>query len=158
MSHTDEEANVCTVRIARESDVEAIFAVRLAVRENAMTMTELAEAGVTPQTFAEAIREQQATWVAESGNRVIGFASIDPEESSLFALFVEPAAEGQGAGGMLLEAAEAALFERSEEAWLETAETSMAARFYARRGWIVSARHPAADLDPGDVRMVKQRR
>ncbi|MFC3216670.1 hypothetical protein [Comamonas sp. JC664] len=45
-------------------DVDAMFQVRLAVTENSMTSAELAAAGITPASIAEAIRAPPCAWVA----------------------------------------------------------------------------------------------
>ncbi|MEB4613123.1 GNAT family N-acetyltransferase [Leucobacter sp. M11] len=139
-----------TIRLAREADTEAIFAVRIAVRENVLTMTQLAELGVTPESFREGLRTAPATWVAEAAGRILGFGSVDVTDGSVFALFVHPDAEGRGAGRALLSAMEAELFARFPRIWLETDGASRAAGFYQRQGWTV-----VADREDGDVRMEK---
>lgn len=141
-----------SVRLAREADVEAIFVVRLAVRENVLTMSELARLGVTPESFRELIRASADTWVAERDGAVVGFGSVDRQEGSVFALFVDPGSSGLGIGDAILSRLESSLFADCETIWLETGAESGAAQFYARRGWRVTAA-----LADGDVRMEKSR-
>ena len=75
------------------------------------------------------------TWVYEVDGIVAGFASAGGGE--LTALYVDPAAQGAGVGGALLDHAEAALrAEGAEEASLRVFRDNEAGRrFYEARGW-----------------------
>lgn len=149
-SNSGNAAAPYAIRLAREADTDAIFEVRIAVRENVLTMAQLAELGVTPDSFREGLRTAPATWVAEEAGRILGFGSVEFDDGSVFALFVHPDAEGRGVGGALLRVMEAELFARFPKIWLETDGASRAAAFYARQGWGV-----VAELEEGDVRMEK---
>lgn len=130
----------------------AIFRVRTAVKENVLTLQQLAELGVTPDAIAELIRSAACIWVAEADGEVVGFAMVELDTACLFAAFVLPQYEGRGMGRDLVAVCEQALFRDHALAWLETDGRSRAAGFYRRLGWA-----HAADLGDGDVRLEKRR-
>ncbi|MDP9126263.1 MAG: GNAT family N-acetyltransferase, partial [Pseudomonadota bacterium] len=75
-------------------------------------------------------------WVAEQDGEIIGFAYADRTDASIWALFVDPAREGVGAGKRLLRLAVDWLFEiGNDEVRLGTAAGTRADRFYAAEGW-----------------------
>jgi GNAT superfamily N-acetyltransferase len=83
----------------------------------------------------------RVTFVAELGDRVVGFALIGPSRDErgvgeLYALYVDPDSWSQGAGRMLMGCAEERLAEEYDEAALWVLEENRRARdFYARAGW-----------------------
>jgi GNAT superfamily N-acetyltransferase len=134
-----------TLRPATAADIPAIFAIRLAVRENAMTLAGLAANGVTPDAVAGLLATTAAGWMAGGD---AGFAIADAEDGNLFALFVHPAREGQGIGRALLRQAEAWLASQGwREAWLFTgADPALRAQgFYRAQGWRPSGWAPAGE-------------
>lgn len=152
-----------TIRPARPEDVGAIFRIRTSVVENHLSHAALAAKGITPDAvramIAEMAADAPAAWLAvdvedgnEDGGRALGFAMTDPEDGSVFALFVLPEAEGRGAGRALLAAAEAQLFRDHARIFLETGDRTRAAAFYRRNGWVL-----AAELGQGDIRLEKCR-
>lgn len=140
------------IRLANVEDVAAIFRVRTSVTENVLTLNELADLGVTPDTISEVIGSASCLWVAEVDGEVAGFAMVELDSACLFAAFVLPAHEGRGIGRDLVAVCEAALFRENALAWLETDAASRAAGFYRHLGWA-----HAADLGNGDVRLEKRR-
>ena len=144
------------VRVAREADVPALFAVRTSVRENHLDLGQLAERGVTPASVAAMLDGDGArTWVAEEGTHVVAFSMADARVGTVFALFVHPDAEGRGHGRALLRAAEEWLFDAGwETIWLQTGEEShsRAHRVYRAAGWT-----HVGPADHGDVRYEKRR-
>jgi ribosomal protein S18 acetylase RimI-like enzyme len=140
------------IRPATVGDVDAMFQVRLAVTENSMTSAELAAAGITPASIAEAIRSAPCAWVATIDGEVAGFAMVDLRSACLFALFVRSGCEGRGLGTALCRAGEQALLAQHEAAWLETAKSSRAARLYRHLGW-----GDERDVGDGDIRLTKRR-
>ena len=75
--------------------------------------------------------EEIATWVHEVDGLVAGFAAAGPQV--LWALYVDPVAQGAGVGSALLAHAEGHL--RGEAIlWVYTANEA-ARRFYEARGW-----------------------
>ncbi|NIG77805.1 GNAT family N-acetyltransferase [Klebsiella sp. Ap-873] len=141
-----------TLRDATLADIETIFTIRTSVKENHLSREEMVEMGVTPQTIAGIIAESPCIWLADVDGEPAGFAMAIAEEACLFAMFVQPQFEGQGAGKLLLEKAEAFLFAQQPIIWLETAAGSRAAAFYRRHGW-----QPAGEQDGEDIRLEKSR-
>lgn len=141
------------IRPATPQDVAALLQVRTAVKENHLSLAQLAERGITEATLHEALSGPVlCAWVAEDGSSVVGFAMIDLDAASLFALFVLPTHEGRGIGSALLAYAEQALFAHHPQIWLETARDSRAARLYQARGW-----GDTAAVGEHDVRLHKHR-
>lgn len=118
------------IRDAAEKDIPGIFEVRTSVRENHLSTEQMAEIGVTHQTILEAIHKEPCIWVAVSDDHIVSFSMGSAEDSCLFAAFVRPEWEGQGIGRLLVERAEAFLFENSPSIWLHTDGSSRAAGFY----------------------------
>ena len=138
------------LRSATAADIPAIFAIRLAVRENAMSMAGLAANGVTPDAVAGLLATTAAGWIAGAEE---GFAIADAEDGSLFALFVRPEREGRGFGRALLREAESWLASQGwHEAWLFTAANRRlrAQGFYRTHGWRSAGWAPA-----GEERLVR---
>ncbi|MEN5061240.1 GNAT family N-acetyltransferase [Luteimonas sp. TWI1416] len=140
------------LRAAQIEDIDDIFAVRTSVRENALTLEELAELGITHASVAQMLAQAPCAWVACEASTIVAFAMIDEQAGSLFAAFVLPSHEGRGIGRALVARAEQALFARHPVAWLETARESRAAGFYRRLGW-----GDERDVGGGDIRLQKRR-
>lgn len=121
-----------TIRTATEADIEQMHRVRLAVRENRLADP----SRVQPADYREMLRERGRGWVAEEGGRVVGFAVADRSRANIWALFVDPAAEGRGIGRRLHDAMLDWLFaEGVERAWLGTDPGTRAERVYRAAGW-----------------------
>ena len=141
-----------TIRDAIEDDIPAIFEVRTSVRENHLSVEQMAELGITHETIREMLHGEPCIWVAVQGGRIVGFSVADAGDACLFAAFVRPEWAGQGVGRRLMEQAEAFLFERHSSIWLHTDGSSRAAGFYERLGW---ERMP--DVANRDARFEKHR-
>ncbi|TZG37426.1 GNAT family N-acetyltransferase [Agrobacterium sp. B1(2019)] len=143
------------VRRARAGDVDIIFDIRTSVRQNHISRERLKELGITEQSVGEALELEVCGWVAECDGAAVAFSMIDSETGSVFALFVRPAFEGRGLGGLLLREAEQALFRSHETIWLETdaEETVRANGFYRKAGW-----QPVALTAKGEMRYEKTAR
>lgn len=85
------------IRHALPADIPAVFEVRTGVRENHMSMAELAEIGVTPDTLSGMLEGDGRGWVAEEEGRVLAFAMADAADATVFALFVRDGCEGRAA-------------------------------------------------------------
>lgn len=142
------------LRLATLADIEALFAIRTAVTDNALTREQLAELGITPESIAELLAAEPCAWVVEVGGEVVGFSLIDLANGEVFALFVRPDWQGQGFGARLLAAAETALFRRHALIWLVTdgRPAVRANAFYRSHGW-----HRVVSLEGTDVRYEKSR-
>lgn len=126
------------IRPATPADVPGLFEVRTSVRENHMSMEELARIGVTPQAVTEMLGTHSRAWVAEEGGRIVAFSMADAARATVFAMFVRPEHEGRGLGRALMREAEAWLFSRGcPEIWLLTdGDPRVRANgFYRRLGW-----------------------
>lgn len=140
------------IRPALLSDVPDVFRVRTSVRENHLSIEQLAQMGITEEAVAEMIAASACAWVAVVDDEVVGFSMIDVDEASLFAAFVLPAFEGRGLGKKLVLAAEAQLFRHHGEIWLETGRDTRAAGFYRALGW-----GNGEDIGNVDIRLTKRR-
>lgn len=126
------------VRVAEAADVTDLFAVRTSVRDNHMSVEELAADGITVESLPDMLRGSRRGWVAEVAGQVVAFAMADSERATVFALFVSPELEGLGIGRALLETAECWLREAGvREVWLVTdSDLSVRANgFYRHLGW-----------------------
>jgi GNAT superfamily N-acetyltransferase len=119
------------LRTARREDLARIWEIRNGVRENRLTDPD----AVTDEDVLWYI-DQAVFLVAEVDGVIVGFASGDHLNAWLFALFVDPAHEGQGHGRALHDAVLARLAEIGHrQAWLSTDPGTRAAGFYAAAGW-----------------------
>ena len=125
------------IRPGRAADMNDIVRIRTSVRENHLSVEQMAAIGITPMSILSDIDAGNlCCFVAEDGNRVAGFAMADARDASLLALFVDPAHEGRGHGTALLQAAESWLRGRGHRrATLGTGRDTAAHAFYLRRGW-----------------------
>jgi GNAT superfamily N-acetyltransferase len=121
-----------TFRRAIEADVPALMRIRLAVRENRLSNP----TRVTPAMCIDYLDKLGRGWVAELDGEIVGFSYADRTDASIWALFVDPAHEGRGAGKQLLRLAAGWLFEIGhDEVRLGTQANTRADRFYAAQGW-----------------------
>jgi ribosomal protein S18 acetylase RimI-like enzyme len=159
-----------TVRHATPDDAFAIAWVHVA-------SWQVAYRGLIPESYLAAlsVERRQAFWrdslampaartstfVARAGDRVIGFASMGrsrdegaaSDAGELFAIYVEPACWGAGAGrqlmGRALEGLRLAGF-RSATLWV-LAENTRAIDFYARSGWTPDGARRTETIDSVEV-------
>jgi len=120
------------LRRATAADIPAMSRIRLAVRENT-----LSDPGrITEEMYRDYLDALGRGWVAELAGEIVGFAYADRGDGTIWALFVDPAREGLGAGRRLLRQAVDWLFEIGfDEVWLGTQPGTRADRFYAAQGW-----------------------
>jgi len=131
------------LRRATSADVPAMHRVRLAVRENVLSDP----ARVRPEDYHEYLATRGRGWVVELDGRVVGFAVADRRTASVWALFVEPGAEGRGIGRRLHDTLVAWLFAAGcERLWLTTEPGTRAQRFYEAAGWRVAGAPPPGQL------------
>ena len=135
------------VRAATADDISALHRIRLAVRENQLA----AATAVSTESYVPFVAGG-TIWVAECDGQMFGFAALDVGEANVWALFVDPQFEEQGAGRALhdhmLRSASAKGLPRL---WLTTAPGTRAEQFYSRLGWMRSA-----VMDTGEIRFERQ--
>jgi GNAT superfamily N-acetyltransferase len=126
------------IRPGTADDLPQITIVRTSVRENHLSVEQMAAAGITPQSIAEQMRSGELKcWVAEQDDVIVGFSMADRDTANIFALFILPAFEGRGLGSMLLAACENWLRELGHtHAILNTEPGTRAIEFYRRKEWI----------------------
>ena len=121
-----------TLRRATVADIPAMSRIRLAVRENVLSDPRR----ITDAMYRDYLEALGRGWVAEDGGEIVGFAFADRAGGSIWALFVDPRHEGEGAGKRLLRLAVDWLFEIGhDEIRLGTQAHTRADRFYAAQGW-----------------------
>jgi N-acetylglutamate synthase-like GNAT family acetyltransferase len=125
-----------TYREAALADEQAIFALRLSVRENVLRDP----SRVTHADYVAYVSEIGKGWVAERAGEIIGFAFAN-RSGLIWALFLRPGCEGQGIGKQLLQRCTAWLRAIGvREAFLDTGAGTRAEEFYRRQGWTEVAR------------------
>eukprot|EP00752_Nemacystus_decipiens_P000282 g282.t1 len=139
------------IRPMTPADVPAALAVRLATRENAVTLDELRDDyGVTPEAMAEALSAGSvAGWVAETTGQVVGFAMGARRSGEVLVVAVHPDHEGEGAGKRLLAAVVDWLSAHGcDPIWLKANPdpTIRATGFYRRLGWRPTGERRGADV------------
>jgi GNAT superfamily N-acetyltransferase len=131
------------VRSATVADVPAMHRIRRAVRENRLSDT----TAIDESTYLPFLA-QGGGWVAETSEGVIGFAVVDVQAASVWALFTDPKAEGLGAGRALHERLlEWSRSQGLRSLFLTTSAGTRAERFYRRQGW-----QDAGCSDDGELR------
>lgn len=122
---------VFRIRNALPADVPAMHRIRLAVDENRLTNPE----AIGPASYEPYVSVQTA-WVAESDDGIMGFAVLDVSSTSVWALFVDPLAEGAGIGRRLHDHLIAYARQRNiERLTLGTGSGTRAEKFYEAAGW-----------------------
>ncbi len=120
------------LRRATSADIDAIFVVRFAVKENVLSNP----ARVTHAMCEDYLDKLGRGWVCEIDDRIIGFSYAASADNSIWALFVLPEFEGRGVGKQLLKLATDWLFEMgAKQVILSTEAHTRADRFYLAEGW-----------------------
>ena len=120
------------IRVATLENVPAMRAIRLAVRENALSDP----AKVRPSDYESFLTVRGQGWVHVLDRAITGFAIADAGTRGIWALFVDPTFEGRGIGRRLHDVMVDWLFRGdSRPIWLTTEPGTRAARMYAALGW-----------------------
>jgi ribosomal protein S18 acetylase RimI-like enzyme len=133
-------------REVREGDIEELFDVRGATRENAISREGLAARGITPVSVADSLATATTKgWVCSCESRIVGFCIGDSGAGEVLVLAVLPQFEGRGIGKTLLSLAVGWL--RSfgpKRIWLGASPdpSTRAHGFYRSLGW-----RPAGERD-----------
>ena len=121
------------IRTASEADIREMHRIRMAVGENRL----LDPTAVQPDDYRRFLSGGSEGWVAELNGRIVGFAIADLVRANVWALFVEPGAEGRGIGRALHDRMMDRLFAAgAERVWLTTDPGTRAERFYRAAGWL----------------------
>lgn len=119
------------IRVATRDDVTAIQGIRAAVKENRLVSRRIGDDEVI-----EHLERHGRGWVAEWMGGIAGFAIGDARDGNIWALFVDPACEGRGAGRLLHDSMVDWLFAQGlPRLHLGTEPGTRAERFYRQRGW-----------------------
>ena len=122
---------VAMIRRAQTQDVPQLMRIRTSVRENI-----LSDPAKVPASLVVEFIGHSGIWLWEENGTVLGFAAADTRDGSIWALFIEPAAEGRGIGRALLPRALNDLRAKGwKQARLTTEIGSRAEHFYRRFGW-----------------------
>ena len=126
-------------REIRADDVEELFDLRGATRENAISREKLARFGITPASVAENLAAGLTRgWACAHESRLVGFCICQPDSGEVLVLAVLPDFEGRGIGNTLLSRAVDCLRSgKPPRIWLG-ASPDPATRshgFYRTRGW-----------------------
>jgi GNAT superfamily N-acetyltransferase len=120
-----------TLRQATREDSGGLWRVRHAVRENTLTPGRIGD----EELFRE-IEETGRGWVVEVDGEVVAFAIGNARSGNVWALFVDPSAQGAGHGSRLHDTMVAWLWSQGlRTLWLSTGNDTQARGFYERRGW-----------------------
>ncbi|MDX6749168.1 GNAT family N-acetyltransferase [Geminicoccaceae bacterium 1502E] len=129
-------------RRAVDADLETLFSIRFAVRENRLE----SRASLPDALVLEALAEGGGL-LAEAEGRAVGFTIARPAPPQIWALFVLPDMEGCGIGSALLLRALAWLrAQGAGSAVLTTGPGTRAAGFYQAHGWRETGRTPRGEL------------
>lgn len=125
------------IRPGQIADLPDITRIRTSVRENHLSVEQMAAIGITHESIAAEMREGHlGCWVALDGGALVGFSMADRRDGNLFALFMDAAHEGKGHGSALLAAGEEWLGAAGHaQVRLSTGRDTRAFAFYLRRGW-----------------------
>ncbi len=143
------------IRVATADEVPILNAIRTSVRENHMSLEQMAAYGITPEVIARVITTTGRGFIASVDGVDAAIAIAEAEAGCIYAMFVLPDFEGMGLGRLLMAEAERFLFEAGcENVWLEAGATGglRAHGFYAHLGWRRDGLMP-----DGQLRFVKSR-
>ena len=137
------------IREAQEADISQMMKVRLEVNENQLSDP----SWVTYEDCHEYIHNRGKGWVAETDDRIVGFAIADLKDDNVWALFMHPDFEKKGIGKKLHHKMLDWYFNQGKKKiWLSTDPNSRANEFYERQGWI-----PTEILESGEQKFEMSR-
>jgi N-acetylglutamate synthase-like GNAT family acetyltransferase len=133
------------IRPTQDAEIERLFEVRAATRDNAISAARLVEMGITPETLRQALQQgEMHSWVGLHEGQVVGFCNVHERSGEVLVLAVQAGFEGQGLGRALLAKAVQHLREVAgcERIFLLAgADSSLRSHgFYRAQGWLPSGR------------------
>lgn len=118
-------------------------AVRLSVKENVLNNP----ARISAADYTDYLTRRGRGWVAEDAGHIVGFAIVDKQEHSVWALFVHPNFDQRGIGKELHQRLLDWYFAQSAEPlWLSTTPGTRAEEFYRRQGWQQTGRTSSGEV------------
>ncbi|WP_295570430.1 GNAT family N-acetyltransferase [uncultured Stenotrophomonas sp.] len=134
------------VRAARPEDAAACIDLRGRTRENAFDAAQLAELGITPESWAAGIAEGASIGrVAWEGERMVGYCFADRDSGEVLVLALLPDYEGRGIGRQLLQEVVSRARDAGHQRLFLACSADPRSRshgFYRRLGW-----RPTGELD-----------
>ena len=132
------------IREAKLDDLGQIFDIRFRVKENVLSNRDL----VTEADCIDYLTRRGKGWVCDMGNGLLsGFAIVDLQDYSVWALFLRPEFEGQGIGSALHKTMMDWYFSQTSHAvWLSTGKGTRAESFYRKKGWKEKGVKPNGEL------------
>ena len=112
--------------------------VRIATRENAYTMAELAELDITPENVTALLDDTHRGWLCEDADQIVGFAMGNKTNGEMWVIAILPSHEKRGVGRQLITMLEDWLWSEGwDDIWLTTSEDTAlrAYGFYLACGW-----------------------
>lgn len=129
-------------RRATLADINRLIEIRRLVIEN-----RLAEPATVTRADYEYFIGNGRVWVSEIQGKVAGFSASDGRDGSVWALFVDPAYEGQGFGSQLLsKACQDLKADGYKSARLSTDTGTKAAALYRKLGWKAVGLSPEGEM------------
>lgn len=121
-----------SIREATAGDIGQLQRIRRMVRENVLSNPDL----VTDEVCRTYITQRGKGWVAEAGDKILGFAIADLKDSNIWALFVHPDHEKKGIGKALHDTMLEWYFNSGKSrVWLSTGPGTRAEGFYVKQHW-----------------------
>jgi GNAT superfamily N-acetyltransferase len=133
------------IRPTRDAEIERLFEVRAATRDNAICSARLAELGITPEALRQALQAgEMHSWVSLQEQQVVAFCNVHDHSGEVLVLAVQAGFEGRGLGRALLNTAVRHLREVAgcSRIWLMAgADPDLRSHgFYRAQGWRPSGR------------------
>jgi ribosomal protein S18 acetylase RimI-like enzyme len=138
-------------------DIEAVFDVRAATAENALTPDQLRELyGITPSSVALAMASAARGWICADSGQVVGYVMGDGDTGEVEVLAVLPHYEGRGIGTGLMALVQDWLFANGHDTLFLLTNPDPDTRsygFYRKLGW-----RPAGETVGEDERLILEGR
>jgi ribosomal protein S18 acetylase RimI-like enzyme len=129
---------VIVYREINESDIPAIFEVRISTDENNLSLKELESFGITENSVFEKLRTTHKGWLCEVAGKVVGFTMGNKVTCEMWVIAVMPEYIKKGIGTELLRLVEEWLWGCDcKKIWLTTDinKKLRAYSFYINNGW-----------------------
>ena len=121
-----------SIREAVLEDIKDIQIIRNAVKENTLSDPAL----ISDEDVLKFMTIHGKGWVSTKDEQITGFAIVDLTNNNIWALFVHPDEEGNGAGKQLHKKMLDWYFSKTnDDCWLSTTPGTRAEKFYQMQGW-----------------------